>query len=40
MAGSALAFARGWISVFQMLAGKPMPEGSLPYPFRRDHLCA
>jgi cyclopropane-fatty-acyl-phospholipid synthase len=40
MAGSALAFARGWISVFQMLAGKPMPDGSLPYPFRRDHLCA
>lgn len=38
MAGSAHAFARGWISLFQILAGKPLPDGSLPYPYRRDHV--
>jgi cyclopropane-fatty-acyl-phospholipid synthase len=38
MAGSAHAFARGWISIFQILAGKPRALGEMPYPFRRDHL--
>ncbi len=39
MAGSAHAFARGWISIHQMLAGKPLPDGSLPYPYTRGHCC-
>jgi len=38
MAGSAHAFSRGWISIYQMLAGKPLPDGSLPYPYTRDHI--
>ncbi|GAB4168249.1 MAG: class I SAM-dependent methyltransferase [Rhodocyclaceae bacterium] len=38
MAGSAHAFTRGWISIHQMLAGKPLPDGSLPYPYTREHL--
>lgn len=38
MAGSANAFSRGWISLFQILAGKPLPDGSLPYPYTRDHI--
>ncbi|HWR88294.1 MAG TPA: class I SAM-dependent methyltransferase [Acidiferrobacterales bacterium] len=38
MAGSALAFTRGWISLFQVLAGKPEGNGSIPYPYRRDHV--
>ena len=38
MAGSAHAFSRGWLSVFQVLAGRPKADGSLPYPYRRDHL--
>lgn len=37
MAGSAHAFSRGWLSLFQVLAGRPCADGSLPYPFRRDH---
>jgi cyclopropane-fatty-acyl-phospholipid synthase len=40
MAGSAHAFARGWISIHQVLAGKPLPDGSLPYPYTREHLLA
>jgi cyclopropane-fatty-acyl-phospholipid synthase len=38
MAGSAHAFTRGWISLFQLLAGKPLADGTLPYPYRRDHI--
>ena len=39
MAGSAHAFSRGWMSLFQVLAGKPLPNGRLPYPYTRDHIC-
>ena len=38
MGGSAHAFSRGWLSLFQILAGKPLPDGSLPYPYTRDHI--
>jgi cyclopropane-fatty-acyl-phospholipid synthase len=40
MAGSAHAFTRGWISIHQVLAGKPHADGRLPYPYTRDHLLA
>ncbi len=40
MAGSAHAFERGWMALFQVLAGKPHANGSLPYPFTRDHVYA
>ena len=32
MAGSAHAFDRGWLSLWQMLAGKPLPSGAWPHP--------
>ena len=38
MAGSAHAFDRGWMALFQIVAGKPLADGSLPYPFTRDHV--
>jgi cyclopropane-fatty-acyl-phospholipid synthase len=38
MAGSAHAFARGWISIYQLLAGKPLPDGTLPHPLTRGHV--
>lgn len=38
MAGSAHAFERGWMSIFQILAGKPMADGKLPYPLTREHV--
>ncbi len=38
MAGSAFAFERGWISVYQVLAGRPHSNGELPYPPTREHL--
>ncbi len=38
MAGSAHAFDRGWMALFQILAGKPLANGTLPYPFTRDHV--
>ncbi len=38
MAGSAHAFERGWMSIFQILAGKPMVDGKLPYPLTREHV--
>lgn len=38
MAGSAHAFERGWMSIFQILAGKPMANGVLPYPLTRDPI--
>jgi cyclopropane-fatty-acyl-phospholipid synthase len=38
MAGSAHAFARGWISVYQLLGVKPQPNGAAPCPLTREHL--
>lgn len=38
MAGSAHAFERGWMSLFQILAGKPLENGSMPYPLTRAHV--
>lgn len=38
MAGSAHAFDRGWMSLWQILAGKPMPDGSLPHPLTRRYM--
>ena len=40
MAGSAHAFDRGWISIFQILGAKPLADGSLPHPLTRAHLYA
>ena len=38
MAGSAHAFDRGWLSLWQLLAGKPTPDGRLPHPLTRDYM--
>jgi cyclopropane-fatty-acyl-phospholipid synthase len=38
LAGSAHAFDRGWLSIFQLLAGKPFPDGRLPHPLTRDYM--
>jgi len=38
MGGSAHAFERGWMSLFQVLAGKPLADGTLPYQFTREHV--
>jgi len=38
MAGSAHAFERGWLSLWQLLAGKPLPDGRLPHPLTRDYM--
>ncbi|MEX0957840.1 MAG: cyclopropane-fatty-acyl-phospholipid synthase family protein [Burkholderiales bacterium] len=38
MSGSAHAFERGWISIFQILGAKPLPDGSLPYPLTRSYI--
>ena len=38
MAGSAHAFDRGWMALFQIVAGKPLADGHLQYPFTRDHI--
>ncbi len=38
MAGSAHAFERGWISIFQILGTKPLADGSVPYPLTREHV--
>jgi len=40
MAGSAHAFSRGWLSLAQVVAGRPLADGSLPYPYNRDHIYA
>jgi cyclopropane-fatty-acyl-phospholipid synthase len=40
MAGSALAFERGWMSVYQVLAGKPLAGGALELPETRDYIYA
>ena len=38
MAGSAHAFDRGWLSLWQVMAGKAMPDGRLPHPLTRDYM--
>lgn len=38
LAGSAHAFDRGWLSLWQLLAGKPLPDGRLPHPLTREHM--
>jgi cyclopropane-fatty-acyl-phospholipid synthase len=38
LAGSAHAFDRGWLSLFQLLAGKPLTDGRLPHPLTRDYM--
>lgn len=40
MAGSAHAFERGWLSVYQVLAGKPRTDGALALPPTREHIYA
>ncbi|MGH8661776.1 MAG: class I SAM-dependent methyltransferase [Burkholderiales bacterium] len=40
MAGSALGFERGWMSVYQVLAGKPLAGGALELPETRDYIYA
>ncbi len=40
MAGSAHAFDRGWLSLWQLLAGRPFADGRLPHPLTRDHMYA
>jgi cyclopropane-fatty-acyl-phospholipid synthase len=37
-AGSAHAFDRGWMSLWQVLAGKPLADGRLPHPLTRDYM--
>ena len=38
MAGSAHAFDRAWLSLWQVMAGKAMPDGRLPRPLTRDYM--
>jgi cyclopropane-fatty-acyl-phospholipid synthase len=38
LAGSAHGFERGWLSLWQLLAGKPLPDGRLPHPLTRDYI--
>lgn len=38
MAGSAHAFERGWMSIYQVLCAKPLADGAVPYPLTRDHV--
>lgn len=40
MAGSAHAFERGWMSVYQVLAGRPADDGRLGVPATRDYIYA
>ena len=40
MAGSAHSFERGWLSLWQLLAGKPHADGRLPRPLTRDYMYA
>jgi cyclopropane-fatty-acyl-phospholipid synthase len=37
MAGSAHAFDRGWLSLWQLLGGKPLRDGRLPHPLTRGY---
>ncbi len=39
MAGFAYAFEQGWDAIYQIMAAKPMQDGSVPaYPFTRDYM--
>ena len=38
MAGFAYAFEIGWNSIFQIVAAKPLADGSVPYPLTREHI--
>jgi cyclopropane-fatty-acyl-phospholipid synthase len=38
LAGSAHAFDRGWLSLWQVLAGKPLADGRLPHPLTREFM--
>lgn len=38
LAGSAHAFDRGWLSLWQILAGKPLADGRLPHPLTRRYM--
>jgi cyclopropane-fatty-acyl-phospholipid synthase len=39
MAGFAYAFEQGWDAIYQVVAAKPMRDGSVPtYPFTRDYM--
>jgi cyclopropane-fatty-acyl-phospholipid synthase len=38
MAGSAHAFERGWMSIYQVLAAKPAEDGRLALPSTRDYI--
>jgi cyclopropane-fatty-acyl-phospholipid synthase len=38
MAGSAHAFERGWMSIYQVLAGRPAPGGAVALPLTRDYM--
>jgi cyclopropane-fatty-acyl-phospholipid synthase len=38
MAGYALAFQRGWVSIYQVLAGKPTANGTLALPLTREYI--
>lgn len=38
MAGSAYAFERNWMAIYQILGGKPKADGTLDYPFNRRHV--
>jgi cyclopropane-fatty-acyl-phospholipid synthase len=40
MAGSAHAFDRGWLSLWQVVAGKADADGRLPRPLTREHVYA
>jgi len=40
MAGSAHAFERGWLSLYQLLAAKPLENGHTDYPLTREHMYA
>lgn len=40
MAGSAHAFERGWMSIYQVLAGKPDSDGRLSVPATREYIYA
>ncbi len=40
LAGSAHAFDRGWLSIFQLLAGKPYADGRMPHPATREYMYA
>ena len=38
MAGSAYAFERNWMALYQILGGRPQQDGKQEYPFNRRHI--